>query len=216
MQKLLMYDCEIINMIDDGRTARLPNYQYCDGWRDFNHMGISVIGTWRNFDVITVFGKTITVPLPLGKYEAFVNDDTDFELNDMECFAKFFSLYWESDKLIGFNSIAFDDRLINANLSAKSLIQTTFDLLCEVREAVGMPREYVYGKTRGGYNLNNLAVKNGLGSKTGTGELAPKLWQDGKQQQVIDYCLNDVKLLKQLYFKFQNGLMKDPHTLQLI
>lgn len=40
--------------------------------------------------------------------------------------------------------------------------------------------------------------------KSGNGELAPILWQDGKHQQVIDYCLNDVKLLRSLYFKFIN------------
>ena len=81
-------------------------------------------------------------------------------------------------------------------------IQTDFDLLCEVRERVGQPRQYIKGITRGGYNLNNLALKNlGVG-KTGTGALAPQLWQDGKKKEVIHYCLNDVRLLKLLYFRF--------------
>ncbi|WP_330203625.1 hypothetical protein [Cyanobacterium sp. Dongsha4] len=215
MEKLLIYDCEIINLIRNIKEPMNPNYSYCSHWSDFNNMGISVIGTWRNFDLITVLGKNYIIPLPWGKYEAFVNYQGNREqgTGNSECFRKFYKLYCLCDRLIGFNSISFDDMLCKSN---GMKINTDFDLLCEVREAVGMPRHYVRGKTKGGYNLNNLAVTNGLGAKSGSGKLAPILWQDGKHQQVIDYCLNDVKLVRSLYFKFINGLLKDPHSLKLL
>jgi hypothetical protein len=163
--------------------------------------------------LVKLLGKVYTVPLPFGKYKAFVNWENATKLPHVPDFRKFYKFYIMSDRLIGFNSISFDDNLLCAN---NIPIKTDFDLLCEVREAVGMPRRYVKGKTRGGYNLNNLAIKNGLKGKTGTGELAPKLWQDGRHQEVIDYCLNDVKLLKQLYFKFQSGFLRDPHSGKLL
>ena len=95
-------------------------------------------------------------------------------------------------------------------------IKTDFDLLEKVRISSRQPPQYVRGVTRGGYNLQNLAQKNlGVG-KTGSGELAPKLWQDDKKQEVIDYCLNEVRLLKQLYFRFINGLLRDPHSGKLL
>lgn len=56
-------------------------------------MGISVIGTWRNFDLITVLGKNYIIPLPWGKYEAFVNYQ-----GKRECFRKFYKLYCVCDQ----------------------------------------------------------------------------------------------------------------------
>ncbi|WPF87560.1 hypothetical protein WEU38_12120 [Cyanobacterium aponinum AL20118] len=212
MKKLLIYDCEIINLIPQKDEECLTGYWYCDGWHDFSNMGISVIGTWRNFDIITLLGKTIIIPLPWGKYEAFVNYNSYIKKEDfkhLSLFRKFYQLYCLCDSLIGFNSISFDDKLMKAN---GLMVDTDFDLLCEVRETVGMPRHYVRGKTRGGYNLNNLAVTNGLGAKSGSGKLAPILWQDGKYQEVIEYCLNDVKLLKKMYFRFIRNRLVDPHT----
>jgi hypothetical protein len=73
------------------------------------------------------------------------------------------------------------------------------DLLCEVRVAVGMPPHYVKGVTRKGYSLNDLAQANLNIEKTGSGAIAPQLWQKGDKGKVIDYCLNDVMLLKELY-----------------
>jgi hypothetical protein len=204
MTKILTYDCEIINCIPSYYEEDLPSYNYCNGWRDFKGMGISVIGTWRNFDCFN----------PFGKYEAFVNHASYMtEINALPQFRKFLALAQKADLIVGFNSLSFDDKLLKANGIS---ITTDFDLLCEIREAVGMPRHYVKGVTRGGYNLNNLARTNLGVVKTGTGELAPMLWQDGFCQQVIDYCLNDVKLLKQLYFRFVKGRMVDPHTRQPI
>ena len=81
-----MYDCEIINLIapnnlsyndkfdyKNGWLTDCDGYRYCDSWQDFEHMGISVIGTWRNYDTLNLFGRSVVIPLPFGKYEAFVN-----------------------------------------------------------------------------------------------------------------------------------------------
>ncbi|MGL4502417.1 MAG: hypothetical protein ACRCU2_25360 [Planktothrix sp.] len=56
---------------------------------------------------------------------------------------------------------------------------TTYDLLCEIPVAAGMPPHYVKGVTRGSYSLEALAKTNlGVG-KSGSGVLAPQLWQQG-------------------------------------
>ena len=60
--KLLIYDAEIINCVPTNGEQN-PNYTYCRGWSDFPNMGISVIGTWRNYNCWN----------PFGKYEAFTN-----------------------------------------------------------------------------------------------------------------------------------------------
>ena len=41
---MLIYDCEIDKGIEKDPAQRLDGIEYCDGWRDFANMGISVIG----------------------------------------------------------------------------------------------------------------------------------------------------------------------------
>ena len=38
------------------------------------------------------------------------------------------------------------------------------------------------------------------------------LWQQGKHQEVIDYCMNDVKITKELILLFLDLHLKDPNT----
>lgn len=170
-QKILVYDCEIAKCIPDGQLD--SKYSYCKGWSDFSGMGIACICTYASW---------------LDRYGAFT----------LETLPEFALLVLESDQLIGFNSLSFDDRLLAAN---GILVETSYDLLCEVRLASGQPAFYTPGLTRGGYNLDALAAANLGRSKTGSGALAPKLWQDGKRQEVMNYCLNDVRLTWKLLQK---------------
>jgi len=170
MKKTLIYDCEIANCIPDG-YYRYGSYRYCEGWHDFAGMGVAVVGVYTDWD---------------DRYHYFLAS----ELN------RFQELVDQADEIVGFNSLSFDDNLMQAN---NVKIQTTYDLLAEVRVAAGMPPHYVRGVTRAGYSLNELAFRNLGVQKTGQGDEVPKQWQDGKFIEVIDYCLNDVRLLKELY-----------------
>jgi hypothetical protein len=168
--KRLFYDCEIVKCIPNQWEDNLPNYEYCDGWHDFPNMGISVIGTFVEWENI---------------YLHFVDSELDI----------FQKIVNDADEIIGFNSLSFNDNLCAAN---NIKISTTIDLLCKVRIAAGMLPYYEKGITTGGYSLGALASVNLNLEKTGTGELAPMLWQDGRKYEVIKYCLNDVKLLVEL------------------
>ncbi len=194
MVKILMYDCEIIKCIPPrNEDQKDPNLEYCKGWKDFKGMGISVIGTWRNFATLN----------PFGTYEAFVNDVEANPCETVNDMLRFRGLIKQANQIIGFNSISFDDNLIRANGID---IQTTEDLLQTVRISSGQPKKYVKGTTRKGYSLKALAGANLRYNKSLTGELAPVAWQKGRRKEVIEYCLNDVKLLKNLYFKFYGKL----------
>ncbi len=174
--RTLIYDCEILN-----DPAKL-------GWRNFKALGVTVIGTWRNW--------------PIPQYRAYRCDrDGDFD--------KFQAIVNRADEIVGFNSHSFDDPLCKAHGID---ITSTIDLLAEVRELAGMPRHYVRGKTRAGYSLERLAIANLGRGKTGTGAEAPKLWQAGKKEEVIAYCLNDIKLTKALYDRWLDNLLIDPTT----
>jgi hypothetical protein len=46
--------------------------------------------------------------------------------------------------------------------------------------------------------LSSLVAKNGLGQKAGAGCDAPRLWAEGKHNQLQRYCTRDVEILQQL------------------
>jgi hypothetical protein len=111
-------------------------------------------------------------------------------------------------KLIGFNSLNFDDNLLEAHNILE--YQTHYDLLVEVRAAAGylshrqVPKGY-------SYKLDAIAKANEM-AKTASGELAPIMWQLGRKQDVIDYCKMDVKITKAMLDLGLAGELIDPNT----
>lgn len=222
MDKLLFYDTEIIRAIPLPHEENDPKYQYCEGWDDFENMGISVVATWRNFEVKLDEGTSIITPYPAGIVEAFPNETSAIPLSDgdngtVNHFSKLNLFALLADQVIGFNSIAFDDKLLAVNMAfVQPAITTTCDLLRQVRISSGQPPEYQEGLTKKGYSLGNLAKYNLNKEKMGTGIIAPKWWQDGFIQYVTRYCTLDVLLLKQLYDLFIEGKLRDPNTHKIL
>lgn len=168
-RKTVTYDCEIARCIPTG--DRSPELEYCQGADDFEGMGIAVICAYSSWD---------------DRYHVYLQDNL----------ASLQKLVDQAQEVVGFNSLSFDDRLCAAN---GLRVKTTYDLLHHVRVAAGMPPHYVKGVTRAGYNLERLAQVNLGYGKSGTGALAPELWQRGKRGSVISYCLGDVDLTRKLY-----------------
>lgn len=185
----LIYDCEIIRCIPDGSTRR-PDLEYCEGWNDFGNMGISVIGFYSSLNGNTA--KTLTDATP--------------ELSNFKSWAA--TARYNHDFVIGFNSRGFDDRLLLAN---DIVLNTDYDLLEEVRIAAGFTASYTSVPKGRSYSLAALALANGE-RKSGSGELAPVLWQEGKKQEVIDYCRHDVEITFNLLRLGLSGQLRDPNT----
>lgn len=187
---VVVYDCEIVRMIPVRGQPQKEGLEYCGGWGDHEGMGISVIGA---YDYLTGQLKAYVAPEVL-EYEPWLGTFSEFQ-----------TLVDGRRYVVGFNSKRFDDKLCAAhNINVK----TNYDLLEEARLATGQPANYVRGKTRAGYNLGALAQANlGVG-KSGSGELAPELWQQGEYYQVVRYCLDDVMLTKQLLDR--RGDLVDP------
>lgn len=86
----------------------------------------------------------------------------------------------------------------------------------------GEIRRAAYGSTKWdkqpkghSYSLDAVAKANGM-AKTGSGEKAPKLWQQGKRQEVINYCQFDVRITYELLRLGIEGNLKDPNTWRLL
>ena len=153
------------------------------GWDAYEDLGITVIGTWQDGNQVA------------------------YDMRDPDYLRDFQEVVNRSENVLGFNSRSFDDPLCKAH-GVK--IETTLDLLEEIRLLSGQPRQYTKGRTRRGYDLGSIAAANGLGGKSGSGAEAPTLWKQGRYKRVIDYCLNDVLLTWRIFELMRDQKLVDP------
>lgn len=194
----LIYDCEIYRAIPQRGTARLNGIEYCQGWQDFTGMGISVIGCY--------FSATETAMCYLpGIVDG--KPTIPFEVESLQAALS------RVDLIIGFNSRNFDDALC---LAHGLYINTGYDLLEQIRIAAFGSNDWRETPPGHSYKLDALARANGIPPKTGSGELAPILWQTGKKQEVIDYCLHDLAITKAVLELGLEGKLVNPNNGELL
>lgn len=175
---MLVYDTEIAKPIPPkDRSQRLDGMDYCNGWGDRIGMGIAVIVA---YDFMT------------DNFGVFLGDG----LKDFE------ELCAMRDRLMGFNSFQFDNKLLAAH-GIELEPEKCLDLYAASRK-VGVTA-----------SLDKLAQANGLLGKSGSGADAPILWQRGHYSKVINYCINDVFLTKELVRKALEGKLVSPVTGQI-
>lgn len=182
---MLIYDIEIKKAIPSKNTPILEGIDYCDGWTDYAGMGISVACVYDYSS---------------DRYRVFTDSNKD----------ELFCLLDGSDALVGFNNIGFDNKIINA-CWGKSLDEgRCYDLLREIWAGAGLVPDF-NRDTHSGYGLNDVCLVNFGLRKSGNGAIAPVGWQRGWYGNVIDYCLNDVRLTKHLLDKIiSDGYIRHP------
>ena len=197
---ILIYDCEIIKAVpvDYKNQALIEGIEYCEGWRDFDNMGISVIGAYLSWEK---------------EFIAFTDEPSIDKSSKVLPLSYFQDALNKADILVGFNHLSFDNNLIKANNFEIPSTIRHYDILVEMWNAAGLGTEFIFPHSAG-FSLDQTCKVNGIGEKTGTGANAAILWQRGKYQEVIDYCLNDVKLTLDLLKNIQanDGWINNPKT----
>jgi hypothetical protein len=181
--RIITYDLEIKRAIPSRGEPFSSAIEYCQGWHDHANMGISCIGAWDS--------ETDSPHVFL--------DDNLFE---------FQPLINSADVLVSYNGISFDNNLLRAN-GFNIEDAKCYDLLAEIWKAVGLAPTFQY-PSHIGYGLGDVCQLNFGRGKTGDGAKAPILFQKGKLGAVIDYCLQDVSLTKQLFDLSQSGEVLNP------
>jgi hypothetical protein len=183
----MVYDIEIVKAIQGRNEERIPGIEYCAGWQDHANMGVSVIGV---YDFVS------------HRYRVFCKDNFD----------EFFALAAQRSVLVSFNGVGFDNKVLRWIPSGASfdLSASAYDILREIWVCLGLNPDKFYWKTHGGLGLDAVCEANYLGKKSGHGALAPIQWQRGEIGAVIDYCLNDVKMTKDLFEACQAGPIANP------
>lgn len=123
-------------------------------------------------------------------------------------FRKFQRLARQRKEIIGFNSLSFDDRVCAEN---GITVKTTFDLYERVLKALKQQTKH---NKRDKYGLDDLAQENLGEGKIKTKTSVEKLWNEGNTNDLIMYCLQDVKLTKGLNDRRKK--IKDPNSRTLL
>lgn len=169
--KMMIYDCEIQKAILNRNGTPLADIEYCQGWDDFQGMGVSIIGAYDYEE---------------DRYRIFMGDNI----------AEFNEMVQTYDVIVGFNSLHFDNKLCAANGLAYS-DEKSYDVLVEIWRGLGLDLKYEY-KTHTGFSLDTCCVANFGYGKTNSGANAPIMWQRRQYGALIDYCLDDIRWTKRL------------------
>ncbi|MDO8424070.1 MAG: ribonuclease H-like domain-containing protein [bacterium] len=113
-----------------------------------------------------------------GGYSSYLED----ELN------RLWPILERSDMLIGFNSEHFDIPLLNKYYPGDLTKLKSLDILKEIKAS--------YGRRM---RLGQLAEGTLGRDKSGHGADAMVWWKRGEVEKVRDYCIDDVKITKELY-----------------
>lgn len=101
---------------------------------------------------------------------------------------KLFARLEKSGRIIGYNSIGFDMPVLNNYYAGDLLHLPQLDILAHINKALG-------------YRIKLDAVAQatvGL-EKTAHGLQAVAWWKEGKIDEIREYCLQDVKVTKEVY-----------------
>jgi len=198
---MIVFDCETVRPILKKNEKPKDQYEYAESWTDYKGMGISVV-CFYNYQTGCIFDLL---------------EDHIKEKSDEFLYAQ--NLIKENELIAGFNIKKFDNNLIREfGINIPDI--KTYDILELFWLAIGLDPKNFNPRTHGGYNLEKFLKINfpdGDIQKTMNGVNAPYMWQDGKKDEVVEYCRNDVKVEKALFNKiFETGGLINPKTKKFV
>jgi DEAD/DEAH box helicase domain-containing protein len=131
----------------------------------------------------------------VGIHDSDTNEYSSYLKNELH---KLWPILERADMLIGFNSDTFDIPLLNRYYPGDLTRIRSLDLLAEVYKTLGRR-----------IRLQSLAEATLGRGKSGDGLKAGEWWKEGKFDKVREYCIEDVRLTRELYdYALKNGILK--------
>ncbi len=90
--------------------------------------------------------------------------------------------------VIGYNSLGFDLPVLQAYYHGNTTALSSFDMLENIRQTTGRR-----------FSLNDVAQSTLGVKKSGHGLQAPEWYKTGEFDKIIKYCIDDVKITKQVF-----------------
>jgi DEAD/DEAH box helicase domain-containing protein len=155
------------------------------------------------FDIETRTASPLRGRLDTNLMELIVVGVHDSETDEYRSYTKeelpsLWPVIERADLLIGYNSDYFDIPLLNRYYPGDLSRIRSLDLMQEVYKALGRR-----------LRLQSLAEATLGRGKTGEGAMAGIWWDQGLHDKVKDYCIEDVRLTRELYdYALANGKLK--------
>lgn len=128
-------------------------------------------------------------------HDSFTNEYSSYSKEEL---TKLWPIIERADMLIGFNSDVFDIPLLNRYYPGDLSQIRSLDLLSEIQKVLGRR-----------IRLQSLAEATLHRSKKGDGLKAGEWWKEGKIEKVREYCIEDVRLTRELYnYALKYGMVK--------
>jgi predicted PolB exonuclease-like 3'-5' exonuclease len=121
-------------------------------------------------------------------YSSFLQED----------FGKLWPILENADMLITFNGDHFDIPLLDKYYPGDLTKIKSLDILKEVKKSLGFRLK-----------LDSIAMATLGTGKSGHGLEAVTWWKNGEIEKLIKYCIDDVKVTKEVYdYALKNGILK--------
>lgn len=155
------------------------------------------------FDIESISDSVVRGHVDVNEQELIVVAIHDSETGEYTSFSReelpqLWPIIEQADVLIGFNSNSFDIPLLNRYYPGDLSRIPSLDLLVEVQKALGRR-----------IRLQSLAEATLGRGKSGDGLKAGEWWREGKHDLVRKYCIEDVRITRELYdYALKNGKLK--------
>lgn len=155
------------------------------------------------FDIESISNSAVRGHVDVNEQELIVVGVHDSETDTYSSYSReelpqLWPIIERADMLIGFNSDSFDIPLLNRYYPGNLAHIRSLDILTEVQKVLGRR-----------IRLQSLAEATLGRGKSGDGLKAGEWWREGKKDQVRAYCIEDVRLTRELYdYALKNGVLK--------
>jgi len=144
------------------------------------------VETQRTFD--EVGGRHNIRKLGLAVAVTYSSADSAFRHYTEETVGDLIAELKAADRVVGFNVLSFDYEVLRAYSDDPLRDIPTVDMLDHIHKRLGFR-----------VSLNNLAVTTLGTSKSADGLQAVRWYKQGRIQEILDYCQQDVEVTRQLY-----------------
>ena len=149
-------------------------------------------------NIFTDVGSARAEDLDLSVVCIYDSETDEYSSYFQEDLKKLWPILEKADLLIGYNSDHFDIPLLNKYYSGDLTKIKSLDLLKEIKNSLGRRLK-----------LDTIAEATLGKNKSGHGVQATVWWKQGKYEEVKRYCLDDVKITKEIYdYALKNGILK--------
>ncbi|MBN2240408.1 MAG: ribonuclease H-like domain-containing protein [Dehalococcoidales bacterium] len=149
-----------------------------------------VEGGWKN---VPAFGMALSVTWDADNgFRTWMEEDASALVEELS----------QSEKIIGFNNIGFDNKVLSAYVpeTQNLLNPKSFDMLSDIHKRLGFR-----------VSLDNLCAATLGANKIADARDAVYWFREGKIDKVVEYCEKDVELTRDLYrYGQENGCILYP------